>query len=328
MLTRPPKKQARLSMVLDQAESVPIDNDSRLILFSDVHRGDNSFVDEFASNKNIFAYALDYYYRAGFIYIEVGDGDELIKNTSPWSIRSAHPDVFRILRDYYLEGRFYYIHGNHDILYKDREYAAVNLSTMRLGSQQEPELLFPDIKIHEGILLDYLPCGGKILVTHGHQGELFNDHFWRLSRLLLRYIWRPLQMIGVQNPYRVAHNPDMRREVESQLIDWSATHNQLLLCGHTHCAALSSPGETGYFNTGCCVHPRWISGIEIDQGLIMLVRWRVETDPKGTLIIRRKILSGPYRLADYFLPPARTPDDETLPQKAKQQSILAPAELT
>lgn len=322
------RKHKRLSLVLRTASSIAIDDHSQIIFFSDVHRGDNSFADEFASNHHIYTYALEFYLREGFTYIEVGDGDELMKNSSPRVIQQAHPEIYRILREYYLEGRFYLIHGNHDILYKDREYAAMHLSTMQSCSDCEPELLFPGITIHEGLLLEYQPGGGSILVTHGHQGELLNEGLWCLSRFLLRYLWQPLQKIGIQNPYRVAHNPDMRREVECQLMDWSKEHNQPLLSGHTHCAVLSSPRETRYFNTGCCIHPQWITGIEIDQGLIMLVRWRVEPDQQGSLIIRRKIITGPYQLADYFLPSKKTPQLEVILRDAQQESILEPAELT
>jgi len=294
------KKHKRLSGVLRNAERIKIDNHSRLILFSDIHRGDNSWADEFSGNQSIYAYALDHYFRERYTYIEVGDGDELMKNSSPKFLQGAHFGIYQILRDFYLEGRFYYINGNHDILYKNPEYAAMHLSTIHNPRTSQVEILFPGITIHEGLLLEHMPSGGKILVTHGHQGELMNDRIWRLSRFLLRYLWRPLQMIGIRNPFRVSHNPDIRRDVETELIDWSKKNNQPLLCGHTHCAYLSKPGETAYFNTGCCVHPLWITGIEINQGMVMLIRWSVKPNQRGSLCIQREILAGPEALEGFF----------------------------
>jgi UDP-2,3-diacylglucosamine pyrophosphatase LpxH len=317
------KKHQRLSEVLSKSDQIEIDNESRLILFSDIHRGDNSWADEFTSTKTLYAYALEHYLREGYIYIEVGDGDELIKNSNPKFIQRAHFDIYQILRDFYLEDRFYSIHGNHDILYKEPEYTALHLSTIINPSTSQPEILFPGISIHEGLLLEHQPSGGKILVTHGHQGELLNDRIWKMSRFLLRFFWRPLQMIGIRNPFRVSHNPDIRRDVEAELINWSRAKNQPLLCGHTHCAYLSTPGETAYFNTGCCVHPLWITGIEIDRGSVMLIRWRVKPDQKGSLIIQQEILAGPHALEDYF-PGYRI----NLDRPQKQVSVVEEAFLT
>ena len=68
---------SRLSEVFESSEKIPFDDSSKFILFSDCHRGDNSWTDDFAQNQNIFFHALNFYYDGGFTYIEVGDGDEL-----------------------------------------------------------------------------------------------------------------------------------------------------------------------------------------------------------------------------------------------------------
>lgn len=49
-------------------------------MFSDCHRGDGSFADDFANNRNIYMHALNQYYKNDFQYIELGDGDELWEN--------------------------------------------------------------------------------------------------------------------------------------------------------------------------------------------------------------------------------------------------------
>ena len=46
--------------------------DSRLVVFSDAHRGDGTGADDFAANSLIFKCALDYYLAAGFTLIELG----------------------------------------------------------------------------------------------------------------------------------------------------------------------------------------------------------------------------------------------------------------
>jgi len=48
----------RLTEVFEAAQRVPFDDDSRIVFFSDCHRGDNSRADGFARNKALFLHAL------------------------------------------------------------------------------------------------------------------------------------------------------------------------------------------------------------------------------------------------------------------------------
>jgi len=72
----------RLTEVFEMAEEVPFDDSSKIVLFSDCHRGDNGWADDFAHNQSLFFFALEHYYAQGFTYIEIGDGDELYENKS------------------------------------------------------------------------------------------------------------------------------------------------------------------------------------------------------------------------------------------------------
>jgi UDP-2,3-diacylglucosamine pyrophosphatase LpxH len=83
-------------------------------LFSDIHRGNNSWADDFAHNQNILFRALECYYDQGFTYIEVGDVDELWENKHFADIRLAHSHVFWMMRRFYEGNRLHIIYGNHD----------------------------------------------------------------------------------------------------------------------------------------------------------------------------------------------------------------------
>ena len=74
--------QTRLTRAFEQAKKITFSKEDKFILFSDCHRGDNSFADDFSRNRNIYFHALNHYYTAGYQYIELGDGDELWENTS------------------------------------------------------------------------------------------------------------------------------------------------------------------------------------------------------------------------------------------------------
>ena len=92
----------RLDNAYKNAKVVDFDNDSKIILFSDCHRGDNSFADDFANNRNIYFHALKHYYNEGFQYCELGDGDELWENLTFKPIFEAHKNVYMLLCDHYL----------------------------------------------------------------------------------------------------------------------------------------------------------------------------------------------------------------------------------
>ena len=48
----------RLNEVHSKAKRIQLDNDSRIIIFSDSHRGDYGWADDFAKNHNLFLHAL------------------------------------------------------------------------------------------------------------------------------------------------------------------------------------------------------------------------------------------------------------------------------
>ena len=135
--------------------------------------------------------------------------------------------------------------------------------------------------------------------VHGHQADdLFHRTIW-LNQILLRLFWHPLQMMGIQDPTSVAQNIYKRQKVEEELIKWTANHKQPMIAGHTHKERFPKKGEAPYFNTGSCVHPRWITCIEITSGKIALIRWRITPNKHGQLVIKRSLLKGPKRIENY-----------------------------
>jgi len=56
---------------------LPLSEHTKLIIMSDMHRGDGTGSDDFAHNSLIYKCALDYYMANGFTYVELGDAEEL-----------------------------------------------------------------------------------------------------------------------------------------------------------------------------------------------------------------------------------------------------------
>ncbi|HHV13106.1 MAG TPA: serine/threonine protein phosphatase [Clostridiales bacterium] len=290
----------RLSQVLERSQVIQFDDTSRIIIMSDCHRGNGSWGDNFLGNQNLFFAALYYYYENDYTYIELGDGDELWENRSMEDIISAHSDAFWLMSLLYQEQRLLMLFGNHDIIKKDPKYTHTRCHSFYCDSTQSTMSLFPGIKIMEGLILQYKDTAHKIFLTHGHQGDLLNDPLWKLSRFLVRYLWRPLELLGIKDPTSAAKNQGKKNTVEKRLMAWADENQQMLICGHTHRPVFPKVGTSLYFNDGSCVHPRCITGIEIRGGMIALVKWAVMTKPDRTLFVGREILEGPVPLTEYF----------------------------
>jgi len=302
---------SRLSKVLESSEEISFDNSLKYILISDCHRGDNSWADDFAPNQNIFFHALNFYYDKGFTYIEIGDGDELWENRHFEDIREAHDHIFWKMSQFYEDHRLYLIWGNHNRKWKNPRkvkkylYHYYEERKRKPGTKRLLKPLFEGITVHEGLILRHSPTEKKIFLTHGHQGDLLNDEYWWVGRFIVRNIWKSFQIIGVRDPTSPAKNYEKRLKLEEAMIKWLDSNKGklgLLIVGHTHRPHLPEVNESPYCNTGSCVHPRCITGIEIENGEIKLIKWFIDVNSTagGTLFVNREILEGPRRLQDFL----------------------------
>lgn len=290
----------RLSRAYKNAKVIPFDNDSKFILFSDCHRGDNSFADDFANNKNIYFHALNHYFREGFDYCELGDGDELWENLHFKTIFEAHKHVYKLLIQYHQENRLHMIWGNHDMAYQNPEYVKKHLSTYFEAIDDSDRELFKDLKYNEAIILKHKDTEQEVFLTHGHQADWWNYKCWRWGRFLVRLIWKPLQVWGIADPTSPAKNYKELIKLERRIKRWILKNDLLItIIGHTHRPRFPEPGDIPFFNDGSCVHPRSITGIEIEKGAISLIKWQISTKEDGTLQIVRILLEGPQKLIDY-----------------------------
>ncbi len=290
----------RISSVYSAAERIYINDDSKIVLMSDCHRGDGSHADTFSKNKNIYIAALNRYFQEDYIYIELGDGDELWENKNIDDIIYVHKDVYALLFKFYQKSRLYMLFGNHDIVKKRRQYIKHNLSEYFDTRKGQRMPLFPIIKVYEGIVLSHKPSNREIFLIHGHQADFLNGCLWRLAKVLVRYLWRPLEIFGVNDPTSTAKNYKRKKAIEEKLIKWVRKKDLIMIAGHTHRPVFPNTKEPRYFNDGSCVHPRCITAVEINKGNIALVKWSVKTRQDGTLYIGRDVLAGPEELADYY----------------------------
>lgn len=277
------------------------DKNSRFIFFSDLHRGNDSISDEFTRNQMITAAALQYYYDRGYTYVEVGDGDEIWEYKWFKHIRTAHTDVFTTMKKYYDDNRFVMLYGNHNIELKSQAYTANNYYYYYDDYKEVHKELFYGLHAIEGLRLKYKETGQEILVVHGHQGDFLNDQCWYPTMLSLRYFWKLAHLVGFKNPASPAKNQAKRHKIEVRYCKWIKKNRIMLICGHTHRMKFPHKREMPYFNCGCCIHSKGITGIEIKDGQIMLVQWRVHARKDGTLAVEPTTIKGPKPIEYYDL---------------------------
>ena len=293
--------QRRISQVFQNAAEIPFNDHSKIVIMSDCHRGDGSYADNFAHNQNLFFAALTQYYHQGYTYIELGDGDELWENNKISKPLEVYDHVYWLLSKFYKEARFYMMFGNHDIV-KGKKSDSFRNQLIRCDG--EPDGLcysiFPGILFHDGLILRHTDQDLKLFLLHGHQADFFNDRLWWLSCFLVRFLWRPLELLGVKNPTSAATSPKRKKSVERKLIRWVEMQNQPLIAGHTHRSVFPKTGEACYFNDGSCVHPRCITALEIIGGSIQLVKWSYKTKLDGTVYVGKDVLGGPECLVGFL----------------------------
>ena len=291
---------SRLDHAFLNAPLLPLSNRSRYVLMSDCHRGMGNSSDNFLKNQHLYFAALEHYYRQGFTYIELGDGDELWENRSMKNIIDVHNNVFWLFKQFYQEDRLYLLYGNHDIVKRKKGYPSKSCGTYFCTQSQQMQPLFPSLTFYEGIILttNLLPGNRSrvsLYLTHGHQASLLNSTLWPLSRFLVRYIWGPLENLGILDPTSAAKNYHVKSKSEIRLNQWAEENHHILITGHTHRPIL--PTEPArYYNTGSCVHPRCITCIEIERGLMTLVKWSMNARFDSTLYVAREVISGPVPL--------------------------------
>jgi len=264
--------QRRLDQILKRAPELPFDDSSKIILLSDAHRGDRGMHDEFVPNEDLFVHALSHYAAAGFTYIELGDGDDLWQTPRFSDIEQAYPRVFELLHQFQRQDRLHLILGNHEV--QGRQYYRTNKGEWMIG---------------EGLVLRYIHTGQRLFVVHGHQVDFWCD---QLSLLTQQLVWsakrgpqrvsRAASTIAMQQRrtlIRIVTNiwerwyASQQQKQTKQMIDWVRSRRQPVIVGHTHLPMFPNRDDAAYFNTGSCINPGYITGIEIQDGLLRFIKW-------------------------------------------------------
>jgi hypothetical protein len=212
----------------ESTEEMELDLDTaRLIIFSDHHKGARDGADDFWRCEAAYHAALGYYLEAGHRLVCLGDVEELWENPAD-PVLEAYAPTLALEAEFHRQGRYERFFGNHDDLWGHPDAVAKRLHRF-----------YPDLRVREALKLRVRSGGedlGLIFLVHGHQGTLDSERFAWISRLVVRYIWRPLQRrlnIASTSP---ASDHGLRARHDAAMFAWARQNpaKLVMIAGHTH----------------------------------------------------------------------------------------------
>jgi predicted phosphodiesterase len=228
---------------------------SRIIIFSDHHRGAKNGADDFMKAETSYLAALDYYFENKFQYISLGDSEELWENTLS-QVKKNNTLTFEAEKRFILKDKFFKVFGNHDLYWDNSPIASQQLKAIygkklrvfegiilekdnkeEHTQKEKTNNPFSIFKIKSGAEDEVLPianCPLTIFLTHGHQGDASSDGNW-FSKFFVANIWAPLQSYLRINFNTPAYDEDLKTAHNLIMYEWSAKYKSLvLITGHTH----------------------------------------------------------------------------------------------
>jgi len=204
--------------------------DARLVIFSDHHKGTRDGADDFEGCEPAYCAALAWYLAEGYALYVLGDSEELWENDPEPVLaeKTGYPEVLRLEAQFHRSGRYERFFGNHDDLWAHKGAVAEHL-----------HIFFPGLKVREALRLRLArPDGpdGVVLFAHGHQGTAESDRWGWLSRLVVRYVWRPIQRKSGYTGVTPSKDHGLRAKHDRAMAAWAGGHadKPILIAGHTH----------------------------------------------------------------------------------------------
>jgi len=308
---------------------IPFDmNEARFVLLSDQHKGGKDAADDFRHTENNYLTALRHYFDEGFTYVNLGDCEELWESTPAVVIEKNKASLLEEARFLAAE-RYYRIFGNHDLEWKYAFPQALYLRPVFGNKLEVPEgyLLtteyngrtfsfflahghqgdqrsdgnafsmwfvaaiwtpiqryleisvdvisdsFDLVDKHNIMMYDWSATKQNLIFISGHTHKpVFAslDHIDRLNKKL--------------DAARSANDPKEITAIEQELEKRKHEY-----AGKKFVKTMARPS---YFNTGCCCFSDGdLTGIEIDRGVIRLVKWEAEGEKGRRIVLEESSLA-------------------------------------
>lgn len=293
---------------------IPFDcTKDRFIIFSDQHKGAKNGADDFMLCEPNYLAALDHYFQNNFGLIVLGDCEELWENKLSKVIKQQQPSFDRY-KLFAAKARFYKIIGNHDLDWKNDPWTITQIKklfgadiTIYDGMLLQTKIAGRELKIlcthghqgdkasdgawfskffvskiwaplqallkinpntpaydaqlktlHNRLMYEWSEAQKSLLLITGHTHQPVFESLTYIERL-----YRQLQIAEQMNDGTMISL--IREEIQKRKFEYSHISGNYLTMKPT------------YFNAGCCCfNDGDITGIEIEDGCLRLVKWAIK----------------------------------------------------
>jgi predicted phosphodiesterase len=296
---------------------------AKLVIMSDHHKGGGNEADDFIRARHNYITALRFYSSNQFTYIALGDVEELWENDIN-AVFKEHGDSFSIEKEFVAANRFIKIFGNHDMYWVntvlsnrswlEKMYGiAVPVYEgllVHLDGMPQPLRLF----LTHGHQGDAQSDGNKFskwFVAHiwsrvqAYLEVKINspskDYLLRDKHNIMMYEWtvkHPHTLLITGHTHKpvfasLSHIEKLRQDIEHAKENNNRARIEVLEAEITkrleeyQSAGAYQMKKPSYFNSGCCCFDDGdITAIEIENGLIRLVKWRTENGISASRVLQ------------------------------------------
>jgi predicted phosphodiesterase len=302
---------------------IPFDRKKdKFIIFSDQHKGAKNGADDFMLCEPNYLAALDYYYQNGYFFIAMGDCEELWENTLFAVKKHQQPSLEKEGR-FFKENRGLKIFGNHDLVWQNDPLAPIYLKSifncdvpiyegvlLQSTVNNNPVNVFCThghqgdkasdgnwfskffvariwaplqslVKInpntpaydaqlktlHNSIMYEWSASQDNIFLITGHTHQPVFESLTHIESLYR-------QLLFAQEVKDESMTASLEKEIATRRFEY------------THVSQDYIKMKPTYFNSGCCCYSDGdITGIEIQEDCIRLIKWHSKDGTPQRIIL-------------------------------------------
>lgn len=294
----------------------------KFIIFSDQHKGAKNGADDFMLCEPNYLAALEHYYQNGFFFIAMGDCEELWENNL-FAVKKHQQPSFEKEKQFFINNRGIKIFGNHDLFWNYDPLAPIQLKSifdcqlpiyegalLQTTINNNPVNIFCThghqgdrasdgnwfskffvakvwaplqsiVKInpntpaydtqlktlHNSIMYEWSASQENLFLITGHTHQPVFESLTHIERL-----YRQLLSAQQSNDQKTIES--VEKEIQTRKFEYNHVSPDYLKLKPT------------YFNSGCCCFDDGdITGIEIEQDCIRLIKWHSNEGTPQRLIL-------------------------------------------
>lgn len=294
----------------------------KFILLSDQHKGRRNGADDFMAAEPNYLAALNYYANNNFFYINLGDSEELWENNL-WQVRKKNKETFEAEKKFLAHNSFVKIFGNHDLYWNISPIASLDLKSIYGENIKVYDGVILAVSIGTQTLQIFCTHGhqGDAQSDGNWFSKFFVGWIWGPLQALLRiypntpaynaekktlhnsimYEWsseqknmvlitghthQPVfksltQLEKLYKQFQFAGKGNNKQELETLLNEIKKVEKKFAAVSLDYMSMKPS-----YFNTGCCCfNDGDITGIEIEDGHMRLIKWELAEGKPERLVL-------------------------------------------